>query len=107
MATKTITVKAFELQGELNRPQGVPFRWLSGLVDDMRKRVPDDEEETCLVTGAEGLVFTYKHKLTPIEELQEQLQSYEAKAAEIKAMLPREGSPLSLEQTNYIRKLLG
>lgn len=106
MTTKTITVKATELQGELGRPQGVPFRWLAGLVDDMRKRVPDDEEDSCRVHGAAGLTFTYEHKLTPVEVMQEQIDAYEVKAAQLRGLLQADGT-LVPDAAAKLKKILG
>lgn len=106
MTTKTITIRAVELQGELNRPQGVPFRWLSGLVDHVRKLVPDAEEDSCRVHGAAGLTFTYEHKLTQLEQLQDELSAYESKQTQIRALLRPDGS-LVPDAAERLRALIG
>jgi hypothetical protein len=106
MTTKTTTLRAIDLiQGLGNDHDGVPFRWLQSLVEKVRAIVPDDEESTCMVHGAAGLTFTYQHTLTAAEQLQATIESMQATADRIKALLPRDG-PLSAEQADKLRELL-
>ena len=45
MTTKTITLRAIDLLPGLgNEHDGVPFRWLTSMVEKARAIVPDDEE---------------------------------------------------------------
>ena len=104
---KMFILRAIDLQpGLSNDHDGVPFRWLTSLVEKVRALVPDDEEGTCVVRGASGLTFAYEHTLTQAEELQSRLDDMESRAAQIKSLLPRDGA-LSVEQTQQLRELLG
>jgi hypothetical protein len=107
MTTKTFILRSIDLSPGLgNAHDGVPFRHLTSLVEQVRRIVPDDEEGTCKVRGAELLTFEYTHTLTPLERVQSDLDDMRAKADQIKAMLPRDGA-LTAEQTDALRRLLG
>ncbi len=106
MTTKTITLRAIDLiQGLGNDHDGIPFRWLTSLVEKVRAIVPDDEEASCVVLGAAGLTFSYEHTLTPTEQLQATIAEMQAKAAQIKALLPIEGG-VSPTVADKMRELL-
>ena len=61
MTTKTITLRAIDLLPGLgNEHDGIPFRWLTSLVEKARAAVPDDEEASCVVLGAQFLTFSYE-----------------------------------------------
>ncbi len=106
MTTKTITLRAIDLIPGLNSEgEGVPFRWLSSLVEKVKAIVPDDEEASCKVHGAAGLTFSYEHTLTPTEELQATVADMQATAAQIKALLPIEGG-VSAQAADKMRELL-
>ena len=65
MTTQTITLRAIDLiQGLGNEYNGIPFRWLTSLVEKVKTQVPDDEEASCKIFGAEGLTFRYEHTMT-------------------------------------------
>lgn len=99
MTTKTITLRAIDLiQGLGNEHAGIPFRWLTSLVEKARAIVPDDEEASCVVLGAQFLTFSYEHTLSEVEQLQ-------ATAAQIKALLPIEGG-VSPTVADKLRELL-
>lgn len=107
MTTKTFHLRSIDLMPRLSTDaDGVPFRHLSSLVEQVRRIVPDDEEASCMVRGAQHLTFQYEHVLTPIERVQADLDDLRAKADQIKAMLPRDGA-LTSEQTDALRLLLG
>ena len=92
MTTKTTTLRAIDLLPGLgNEHDGVPFRWLASIMEKVKAAVPDEEQATCRVFGAEGLTFKYLHTLSEVEQLQATVESMQAKAAQIKAMLPIEG----------------
>ena len=106
MTTKTITLRAIDLiQGLGNDHDGIPFRWLTSLVEKARAAVPDDEEASCVVLGAQGLTFRYEHTLTPTEQLQATIAEMQRTAAEIKALLPIEGG-VSPTVADKLRELL-
>ena len=66
MTTKTTTLRSIDLiPGLGNDHDGIPFRWLTSFVEKVKAQVPDDEEASCKVFGAEGLTFRYEHTLTP------------------------------------------
>ena len=106
MTTKTITLRAIDLiPGLGGEGGGVPFRWLTSLVEKVKAQVPDDEEASCVVLGAQGLTFRYEHTLTPTEQLQATVAEMQAKAEQIKALLPIEGG-VSAEAADKLRELL-
>ena len=103
---KTFILRSIDLLPGLgNDHDGVPFRWLSSMVEKVRAQVPDDEESSCVVRGAAGLTFEYQHTLTQTEQLQATIEDMQAKAAEIRALLPIEGQ-LSASATEKLRELL-
>lgn len=106
MTTKTITIRAIDLiQGLGNEHDGIPFRWLTSLVEKVKAQVPDDEEASCVVLGAQGLTFRYEHTLTPTEQLQATIAEMQRRAEQIKALLPIEGG-VSAEAADKLRELL-
>lgn len=107
MTTKTTTLRAIDLiQGLGNDHDGIPFGWLSSLVSKVKAQVPDDEESTCMVHGVAGLTFSYEHTLSEIEQLQTTVAEMQAKAAQIRALLPIEGG-VSAPVADKLRELLG
>ena len=106
MTTKTITLRAIDLiQGLGNDHDGIPFRWLTSLVEKVRAIVPDDEEASCVVLGAAGLTFSYEHTLTPTEQLQATIAEMQRKEMLLRSLLPLEGG-LSAEAADKLRELL-
>ena len=106
MTTKTITLRAIDLLPGLgNEHDGIPFRWLTSLVEKARAAVPDDEEASCVVLGAQFLTFSYEHTLSPVEELQAAVAEMQATAEQIKALLPIEGG-VSAQAADKLRELL-
>ena len=106
MTTKTTTLRAIDLLPGLgNEHDGVPFRWLTSLVEKVKAQVPDDEEASCVVLGAQGLTFRYEHTLTPTEQLQATIAEMQRKSEQIKALLPIEGG-VSPTVADKLRELL-
>ena len=106
MTTKTITLRAIDLLPGLgNDHDGIPFRWLTSLVEKARAAVPDDEEASCVVLGAQFLTFSYEHTLSEVEQLQATIAEMQAKAEQIKALLPIEGG-VSPAVADKLRELL-
>jgi hypothetical protein len=106
MTTKTITLRSIDLIQGMGS-DGVPFRWLESMVSKVRALVPDDEEGTCKVHGAANLTFAYEHTLSPQEELEDRLGAITAAANRARALLPRKGEPMTAEQVDALRELLG
>lgn len=87
--------------------EGVPFRWLETLVQEIKARIPDEEEQkTCMVYGTEALRAEYNHTLSPVEALTERVEDLEARRREAKGLLPREGETLRPEELARLRQLL-
>lgn len=107
MATKkTFILRSIDLLPGLgNEHDGVPFRWLTSLVEKVKAQVPDDEESSCVVRGAAGLTFEYQHTLSDVEQLQATVAEMQRRAEQIKALLPIEGQ-LSAQATEKLRELL-
>ena len=106
MTNKTITLRAIDLIPGLNDEYaGVPFRWLTSLVEKVKAQVPDDEEASCKVHGAAGLTFTFEHTLSDVEQLQATVADMQAKAEQIKTLLPIEGG-VSPAVADKLRELL-
>jgi len=104
--TKTTTIRAIDIfQGLGNDRDGIPFRWLTSLVEKVRAVVPDDEEDTCKVYGAAGLAFRYEHRLTEQEVLAEKIAALEAKLQAVRGLLPASG-PVSIDGER-LREILG
>ena len=106
MTTKTITIRAIDLiQGLGNEHDGIPFRWLTSLVEKVKAQVPDDEEASCVVLGAQGLTFRYEHTLSPVEQLQATVAEMQRQLGNIKTLLPIEGG-VSPTVADKMRELL-
>lgn len=88
-----------------NRPGGVPFRWLEVLVQDLKRLVPDHEQDSCMVHGVGALTATYAHTLSPLEEALARQLALEARLREISGLLPRQGDPVPPEVLARIRNL--
>lgn len=87
---------------------GVPLRWLETLVKSSLAAIPTEaERNTALVFGTEHLIVRYDDTLTPEEQTRDDLEEARNVLAEIKALLPREGEPLSAQALAQIRAHLG
>lgn len=100
MVTRTLKVYPTEripaLQQGDNR-KSVPFRWLSSLVEDIKRAIPDEaEQKTCMVHGVDQLTATYDHVLSPAEQAAERMDDLSKVLAEIRAALPRDGETLTM-----------
>ena len=92
MTTKTTTLRAIDLLPGLgNEHDGVPFRWLASIMEKVKAAVPDEEQATCRVFGAEGLTFKYLHSLSEVEQLQDTVAEMQRQLGNIKTLLPIEG----------------
>ena len=84
----------------------VPFRWLESLVNDIKRSVPTDEQNTCMFHGVENLTATYEHRLTDAEIQAEKTIQIQSILSKIKADLPQEGIPMSADQVAELKKVL-
>ena len=107
MATKkTFILRSIDLLPGLgNDHDGIPFRWLTSLVEKVRAQVPDDEESSCVVRGAAGLTFEYQHTLSDVEQLQATVAEMQRQIGNIKTLLPIEGG-VSADAADKLRELL-
>ena len=107
MATKkTFILRSIDLLPGLgNDHDGIPFRWLSSMVEKVRAQVPDDEEGSCMVRGAAGLTFEYQHTLSDVEQLQATVAEMQRQIGNIKTLLPIEGG-VSPAVADKLRELL-
>ena len=106
MTTKTITLRAIDLLPGLgNDHDGIPFRWLTSFVEKVKAQVPDDEEAGAVIRGLGACTVSWPHTLSEIEQLQATVAEMQAKAAQIKALLPIEGG-VSAQAADKLRELL-
>ncbi|MEN9492639.1 MAG: hypothetical protein RJA63_3088 [Pseudomonadota bacterium] len=88
--------------------QGVPIGALTALVQEVRSKLPDEQEwNSATVYGTEHLSISYDNHLTPDEELALRVQALEEAQREARGLLPREGEPLRPEELARLRQLLG
>jgi len=87
--------------------EGVPFRWLEALVQDIQTHIPDQQEQTtCMVFGTEHLRVEYDHTLSPEEALQAQVGDLAERMREVRGLLPRPGETLPPDTAARIAALL-
>lgn len=108
MTTRTITIPC-QMLATMGRSaaDGVPFRALETWVTQLRAQIPDDEEASCVVLGTEQLRARYEHRLSPEEILREELEELRELRREVAGILGRPGSPLSPDEVNRLRVLVG
>ncbi len=105
MTTKTITRPLAHWAPDIATRDEVPASWLSTLHARIKAEVPDDEESSAVVRGLGACTVSWTHTLTPTEQLQATVADMQAKAAQIKALLPMYGA-LTDAQTDKLRELL-
>ena len=105
MTTKTITRSLSHWLPDIATRDEVPVNWLASLSTRIKAEIPDDEEASCVVLGAQGLTFRYEHTLTPTEQLQATIAEMQRKSEQIKALLPIEGG-VSAQAADKLRELL-
>jgi hypothetical protein len=84
---------------------GVPFQWLETWVQELRAKIPDDEEGNCVVTGTQHLVARYTHVLTPLESMQAQRDELLGLARQMREVIRLDGS-MSADQVERLAELL-
>lgn len=87
--------------------EGVPFRALESLVQQIKAALPDEaEQKSCIAYGTEALRFEFDNHLTATEELELTLQALQERQREARGLLPRDGEALRPEELARLRQLL-
>ena len=105
MTTQTIRRPLSHWLPDIATREAVPLSWLATLHTRIKTEVPDSEELTCMVYGLPNVTATWEHTLSDVEQLQATVAEMQAKAAQIRALLPIEGQ-LSAQATEALRELL-
>ena len=91
MTTQTIRRPLSHWLPDIATREAVPLGWLLTLHTRIKAEVPDGEESTCMVHGLQNVTVTWDHTLSDVEKLQVTVAEMQARAAQIKALLPIEG----------------
>ena len=105
MTTQTIRRPLSHWLPDIATREAVPLSWLATLHTRIKTEVPDGEESTCALHGLQNVTVSWEHTLTDVEQLQATVAEMQAKAEQIKALLPIEGQ-LSASATDKLRELL-
>lgn len=107
MTVRTVSLRC-ELVSRMGRQahEGVPFRALETWVQELRAKIPDSEEASCVVLGTEQLLAQYQHTLSPEEVVAERLEQLEGVRREAQDILGKSGM-LTAEEVGRLRALLG
>ena len=105
MTTKTITRPLAHWLPDIATRDDVPVNWLLTLAARIKAEIPDDEESGAVIRGLGACTVSWPHTLSEIEQLQDTIAEMQAKAAQIRALLPIEGG-LSAEAADKLRELL-
>lgn len=105
MTTQTIRRPLSHWLPDIATRDGVPLGWLLTLHARIRNAVSDGEEAGCLLHGLQNVTVTWEHTLSDVEQLQATVAEMQAKAAQIKALLPIEGG-VSADAADKLRELL-
>lgn len=106
MTTVRVTRPLSHWLPDIASRESVPLSWLSTLHQRIKMEVPDDAEISCGVHGLQVATVTWEKTLSPLEQLQATVADMQAKAAQIKALLPIEGG-VSAAQADKMREILG
>ena len=105
MTTQTIRRPLSHWLPDIATREAVPLGWLLTLHARIKAEVPDGEESTCMVHGLQNVTVTWDHTLSDVEQLQATVAEMQAKAAQIRALLPIEGG-VSADAADKLRELL-
>ena len=105
MTTQTIRRPLSHWLPDIAPREAVPLSWLATLHTRIKTEVPDGEESTCALHGLQNVTVSWEHTLSDVEQLQATVAEMQAKAAQIRALLPIEGQ-LSAQATEALRELL-
>ena len=105
MTTQTIRRPLSHFLPDITTREGVPLNWLATLHTRIKAEVPDGEESTCLLYGLQSGSAGWEHTLSDVEQLQATVAEMQAKAAQIRALLPIEGG-VSADAADKLRELL-
>lgn len=106
MTTTRITRPLAHWAPDIATRDDVPAAWLASLSTRIKAEIPDDEESTAVIRGLGACTVSWTHTLSPVEQLQATVAEMQAKAEQIKALLPMYGA-LTDAQTDKLRELLG
>ena len=105
MTTQTIRRPLSHWLPDIATRESVPLSWLATLHTRIKTEVPDGEESTCALHGLQNVTVSWEHTLSDVEQLQATVAEMQAKAAQIKALLPIEGG-VSADAADKLRELL-
>lgn len=105
MTTKTITCPLSHWLPDIATRDDVPVSWLSTLHTRIKAGIPDDEESAAVIRGLGACTVSWPHTLSEVEQLQATVAEMQAKAAQIRALLPIDGG-VSVEAADKLRELL-
>lgn len=105
MTTKTITRPLSHWLPDIATRDDVPVNWLLTLAARIKAEIPDDEESGAVIRGLGACTVSWPHTLSETEQLQDTIAEMQAKAAQIRALLPIDGG-VSVEAADKLRELL-
>lgn len=105
MTTKTITRPLSHWLPDIATRDEVPINWLASLSTRIKAEIPDDEESAAVISGLGNCTVSWPHTLSEVEQLHDTIAEMQAKAAQIRALLPIEGG-VSAEAADKLRELL-
>jgi len=85
----------------------MPVGWLISFVERVKKATPNMQNGEVMIRGAANIYAEWQHTLSREEEVEARLDSYEKKAAQINAMIPRKGEPMTADQVDILRQIIG
>ena len=105
MTTKTITRPLAHWAPDIATRDEVPINWLASLSTRIKAEIPDGEEAGAVIRGLGACTVSWPHTLSEVEQLHDTIAEMQAKAAQIRALLPIEGG-VSAEAADKLRELL-
>jgi hypothetical protein len=105
MTTKTITRPLSHWLPDIATRDEVPINWLASLSTRIKAEIPDDEESAAVIRGLGNCTVSWPHTLSEVEQLQATVAEMQAKAEQIKELLPIDGG-VSPAVADKMRELL-
>ena len=105
MTTKTITRPLSHWLPDIATRDEVPVNWLASLSTRIKAEIPDDEESGAVIRGLGACTVSWPHTLSEVEQLQATVAEMQAKAEQIKELLPIDGG-VSPAVADKMRELL-
>jgi len=103
MATKIMKLTMAQALSGAQVDDNMPVNWLSTFVKKVNDATPNYQNGTVLVRGAANIWAEWTHTLSPQEELEARLAKYESIAAQVAALLPRQGEAMTAERVDKLR----